>query len=553
MKTTHLSFEEKIKKTFTNYARLLTVILFALLLLFIGFERVLMPYITANRTSQSIKGKIQKMSLNVSNIIQELDGVASNDQFYRVYYNLFIGQGLKGDIMIYDEHQNILFMTNSANEGSYINKLYNQLFIEQMKKSPAHQMSGSVNRSSGTEALNDVVYGEIITLNDGTSGYAIITISSDILRGFVQESVSHHVVLTDSYNYVVARSAPGLSDHYNRFNVSQETDFQLNDKVYHVSDSEIDYPNLVVHILTPQEPLLSLLAYAGILLVVVLWIHQYTSTKVAERVGQEASASIDKLQTVFDRIAQGDLGTTIKLDTQDEFETLATAFNTMSTALEQSVIRNQSLLELQKAAEIKQLEAQFNPHFLYNSLETIRYLIASDPSLAEHLILSNTRLLRYSIESSHELVDFGKDFEYIELYLNIHKIRLGDDLTIDIHIDAALFDEMLPKLLIQPLIENSIKHGYRHQEKLHIRIDGWMSDDNLVLKISDNGSGMDELTLQQFQHHDKAKQNSGVHYGLYSIHHRLHLIYHGLAGMDLTSHAQGTTITLTIPRRQTHV
>lgn len=547
------SFEEKIKSTFTNYARVLMVILFVVLVLFIGFERVAKPRFTAYQVNRKVLGSLSELESKLENVMESSKEVFDNTSFYEMYYLSVIGQELKGDISVFDAKGQILFLTNPSDQGSFLKRTYNRIVIENIEKSVDHKHTSSMKRTDVSGDYNDLVYGEKVMRSDGSVVYVVVYLDSNIMNRYVLDSHSHPIIITDGHSNILASSANTGTESYNRFNVASDATVKLEARDYNVSVTVNHNPNLRINVLTYSEPLPNFIGYIFITLILVLWIHQYASSKVASRVGREAAKSISSIQEVIDKVAQGEFGITVDLNTQDEFEGLASAFNTMSQDLETSTNRNKLLLELQKSAEIKQLEAQFNPHFLYNSLETIRYLIASDPKLAESLILKNTQLLRYSIESQDELVPFKDDFKYIMLYLEIHQIRLEDALNINIDIEDEVYDEELPRLLIQPLIENSIKHGYKHQDTLTIKIVGRIEGLNVVISVKDNGSGMDFETLEKFQNHDTARLSSGSHYGLFSIHHRLSLIYKDMATMVIESDENGTEISLTMPRRTPYV
>lgn len=553
MKKKTQSFEEKIKSTFTNYSRVLMMILFTVLVLFIGFERVLKPRFTAYQVNREVLHNLKKLDLKLEQVMKSSQEIYDNTSFYEVYYKYLIGQDLKGDISVFNEAGEVLFLTNPSDQGSFLKRTYNHLVLENIETSVDGKHSSSMKRTEDANDYNDLVYGEKVQRTDGSSIYVVIYLDSNQMNQYGLESHGHPIIITDTHNNILTSGFNTLASEYNRFNVSNLETVQIENRHYKVSVTQYDNPNLKVHVLTYSESLPSFIGYIFVTLILVMLIHQYVSSKVASRIGRQASKSISSLQEVIDKVAQGEFGITVDLDTQDEFEGLATAFNTMSQDLESSTNRNKLLLELQKAAEIKQLEAQFNPHFLYNSLETIRYLIAANPKLAESLILKNTQLLRYSIQSQNELVPFKEDFKYIMLYLEIHQIRLEEALEISIDIEDQVYEEMLPRLLLQPLIENSIKHGYRHQDTLSIKIKGKIEGSNVVISVQDDGSGMDEETLKLFQNHHLARLNSGVQYGLYSIHHRLSLIYKDQASVIIESDQNGTLISLTMPRRTSHV
>src|SRR5699024_7582755 len=141
--------------------------------------------------------------------------------------------------------------------------------------------------------------------------------------------------------------------------------------------------------------------------------------------------------------------------------------------LDKQIKDNEALLILKNEAKIKQLEAQFNPHFLYNSLETIKYLIDLDPKQATRMILNLNHLLRYSIDVTKHEVTLEEDIENVKKFLEIIKTRLDERFAYEINISEEVQKTKIPRLLIQPLIENSVKHGFQVKEDLNIAIFGF--------------------------------------------------------------------------------
>ncbi len=201
---------------------------------------------------------------------------------------------------------------------------------------------------------------------------------------------------------------------------------------------------------------------------------------------------ISKLANEIRIIQNGDYQHRIVLDTQDEFSEVANRINHMLDNLRELNSRNTELLELNNAMEINQLTVQMKPHFLYNTLEIIRNLVLLDGKRAEQLIVQLTHVLRYSINGSKEDVYLEEDMQYIQDYLAIQSCRFGDRLRCTVDIDENCKSCIVPKLVLQPIIENSIKYGFKKKMDIKIDIRGFMSGNILILSIKDDGLGMPE-------------------------------------------------------------
>ena len=215
-----------------------------------------------------------------------------------------------------------------------------------------------------------------------------------------------------------------------------------------------------------------------------------------------------------------------------------------------SILDKKNIIELStKHAELLALQNQINPHFLYNTLDSIIWMAEGKKN--EEVVLmtaSLARLLRQSISNEDELVSIGQEIEYARGYLTIQKMRYKDKLEFRIEVEPSILNIPLIKLVLQPIIENAIYHGLKYKEsKGLLQVKGFMKDGNAVLQVIDNGVGMDEETLSHI--YDKHKVNyhsNGV--GVYNVQKRLKLYYGENYGITYESEkGVGTTATITIP------
>ena len=240
--------------------------------------------------------------------------------------------------------------------------------------------------------------------------------------------------------------------------------------------------------------------------------------------------------------------TRVNLTSQDEFQIIGESFNAMVKSLKEQIDRNQEMTKRLSNTQMKQLQAQFNPHFLYNTLDNIRFMVKFSPEDASEMILQLSALLRYSLDYTHDMVELKEDLKYTESYLSIMTIRYSQRLTYDIILDESLLHIKIPKLIIQPMIENALKYGFGLRENLHIIIEVDRRDEFLILTCTDNGQGMDRATLESVQKQLNVEQDHRAHYGLYNIHRRLQLRYGNKAGVEIKSEwTKGTRLKIRIP------
>ena len=262
---------------------------------------------------------------------------------------------------------------------------------------------------------------------------------------------------------------------------------------------------------------------------------------------------IQKLRDSMKKVQEGDFSVSdVVVDSRNEIGSLTKSFDVMTHRIHELMEQNVHEQEEKRKSELKALQSQINPHFLYNTLDSIIWMAEGKKN--EEVVLmtaSLARLLRQSISNEDEVVPIANEVEYARGYLTIQKMRYKDKLEFQIEVDSSILYIPLIKLVLQPIIENAIYHGLKYKESKGLLIvKGFMKDGNAVLQVIDDGVGMDEETLAHI--YDKHKVNyhsNGV--GVYNVQKRLKLYYGEDYGITYTSElGKGTTATITIPGRQ---
>jgi two-component system LytT family sensor kinase len=228
----------------------------------------------------------------------------------------------------------------------------------------------------------------------------------------------------------------------------------------------------------------------------------------------------------------------------------ATSIIVIGTALKiWNSVRIQIKLEEQErlllSARMEALQNQINPHFLFNTLNSVSSLVRFDPDTARELIIKLATILRRLLNSSDAFVPLREELEFIDNYLAIEVVRFGPDkLQVVKDLDPASLDVMVPSMLLQPLIENSIKHGLASKiEEGRIFLRSRLTDSKLIIEVEDNGVGMGSATLLE-----KPTGLGGTGIGLMNIAERLKVLYGDTARMTIDSHeGKGTLIRLRLP------
>ena len=262
---------------------------------------------------------------------------------------------------------------------------------------------------------------------------------------------------------------------------------------------------------------------------------------------------IQKLRDSMKQVQEGDFSISdVVVDSRNEIGSLTKSFDVMTHKIQDLMEQNVHEQEEKRKSELKALQSQINPHFLYNTLDSIIWMAEGKKN--EEVVLmtaSLARLLRQSISNEDEVVPISREVEYARGYLTIQKMRYKDKLEFQIEVDPSIMHIPLIKLVLQPIIENAIYHGLKYKESKGLLIvRGFMRNGNAVLQVIDDGVGMDEETLKHiYDRHKVNYQSNGV--GVYNVQKRLKLYYGNDYGIVYESEpGKGTTATITIPGTQ---
>lgn len=266
-------------------------------------------------------------------------------------------------------------------------------------------------------------------------------------------------------------------------------------------------------------------------------------------VAKSITLPIQRLCDSMERVQEGDFSVSdIVVDSENEIGSLTKSFNVMTQRIHELMAQNIREQEAKRKSELKALQSQINPHFLYNTLDSIIWMAEGKKN--EEVVLmtaSLARLLRQSISNEDELVSIGQEIEYARGYLTIQKMRYKDKLEFRIEVEPSILNIRLIKLVLQPVIENAIYHGLKYKESRGLLlVKGFMKNGNAVLQVIDDGVGMDQETLDHiYERHKVDYHSNGV--GIYNVQKRLQLYYGNEYGIVYESKpGEGTTATLSL-------
>ncbi len=252
-------------------------------------------------------------------------------------------------------------------------------------------------------------------------------------------------------------------------------------------------------------------------------------------------------------VAKGDFKARTSCKNRDELSILSDSFNDMAIKLEQQVKSIRLEQENLRAMESKLLQAQINPHFLYNTLDTIVWLIEGDKNKeAIDIVIALSEFFRIIVSKGKDFITIREEEVHINSYLQIQQSRYKDILDYEIDIPKELYDYQILKLTLQPLIENSLYHGIKMlRARGKITVIGKLNKEEICFHVIDNGIGMDEAELDALRREIETpggRQSNG--FGLANVNKRIKLTYGNEYGLEIQSKkGEGTSITIKIPAR----
>lgn len=291
---------------------------------------------------------------------------------------------------------------------------------------------------------------------------------------------------------------------------------------------------------------LTVMGFSVLLLTIIYYFYSKKTNK-----------PIKDLKIAMERIQKGDLDTRVQVGTNDEIGFLANGLNQMTLEL-QNHIQKVYIAEIrQREAEIEALKTQIEPHYLYNTLDVIRMTaITKDDQETAEMIDGLSGQLKYLIGGARDMVTLQAELDSVRNYFKIIKIRYENRFSLEVDVPEELLELKVPQLILQPVVENAVKHGLKPKEEGEgvVAIQGMKSEDRLEITVMDNGIGMTEEKMADVQQlldsqdtvkHAKSKRAS---IGLKNVYDRIKLIFGDAYSMEISSfEGIGTIVKYKLP------
>lgn len=545
------TFQENIRNTFISYAIIPSLILvcLAMLLFYWSWNYSIIHY--NRQDNEQITHTLEAIENTWSTEVSKLCDLAKDEptqkitDIYEIIYAADRSNRCSSQVYLLDDKGALIWSVEDADMDFLLQPEYQQWGILRMIRQQPEMLS--------TYIQNDFLcMGQgILDENGKFLGYLVVGIPgrecADILSG-----INRKYAITDEMGWIyLSNSAEYLSDEMGRFlwfDKKQDGFFTENNQHFYLTQNHILSGQIGVYTMTDTDPKVHIMWWMILMIVVIFAIIGIVTYYSTRKVSAKYTQDVKLLADAFTSVENGEWNTNLTMDSTLEFQVIGKAFNKMIDSMRKQVEENKELALHAAFAQVKQLESQFNPHFLFNTLDNIRFMIHIDANSADKMITSLSKLLRYSIHDSGEEISVKEDMENIQSYFNILQIRYNKRFAYEVNIEESILDCMIPKLIMQPLVENAVKYGFTDRDKLTVKIKGYEKQGRLIFSCEDDGAGITPQQLKDIRRRLQQKENKEGHLGLYNIHRRIQLMYGEEYGIFLESEiGQGVVVVLVLP------
>ncbi|KYP21133.1 sensor histidine kinase [Streptococcus parauberis] len=519
-----LSFQDKIRMELLGGLKKTTFFIVLSYLFVLSLFLLLMQYSQLHQSESTIISYYERIDQSSGQLVNHLSqrgltrflkGKLAEREMYRQVYEESHKIPIRTAVSVYSPKKKLLLSTKLPSRDGLSDDSFVRIALNNIKSKSVYKI---FRDSQGNRYLLKLVP---IRNQDKIEGYIVLFMdSSDFQFGINSEATQY--ILADNFdNYFASNSLKYVSEDKRKLSQSfAGSYFLLDDSRLYLTKQHQLTESLYLYTYILAYPIDSLLLITFMFMAIIMVILLFYSKQLVRKISIHSSDSIEQLTTDLNLIMNG-YKDRVSVRTSDEFGYLANNINKMIDTLER-IFKQTIQLEQEKTQfERRLLEAQFNPHFLYNALESIKILVFLDPEKAEQMILALTKVLRYSITSNAEMATLADDLDIIDSYLAVNQVRF-DELDYQISYQDDLASLPIPKLFLLPLVENALKYGMRDRHDLSILIEVREVAGFIEMTVCDDGAGFSDIFLANF---DSYLHDGATHHGLINSFHRLKHTY----------------------------
>lgn len=556
-----VKFKDYMKRLFIRYTVTLILLMFSLFIAFMVLNYQLFIVKANQDCNQLVKSFVGEQYTIYQQGIEDFSGNAAIKEVLlhngntrgvnRLLYEFCLAQQIKANFVLLN-HDGDIISTNlyKTNQMLFLANRTVKDALARLRSAPDVTYRGAIQIPYDNGQKSDLMFARAVQSDDGVLGYLVFDLREDGLSLFMRNRDADIIVLTDRFNNVIFSTNSLIIDSMGKYQSEQEDEATttIDQKPYYVTTDTLSESGIKIITMTSVAKQHQLVKFGGSFLLAISCFLIVLVRVVADKVTAKNLSSIDELLHAVSECRNGNIEYRIKSQTFDEFQTLYDEFNNMMVKLQQLLKNNNELAERKRWMEVKHLEGQFNPHFVFNVMEALRYEILTDPAQASKMVVSFANLMRYSINYGSTHVLLKTDIGYVQDYLLLQKMRYNQRLAYSIDIEESLLQCKIPKLFIQPIVENSVVHGLENTRKLTIQITGQAFANYFTLCVEDDGPGISQeqlVALRVLLSNENAMPNR---IGLYNVHRAAQLLYGKEYGLTIDSvYGKGMRVVLKIP------
>lgn len=463
---------------------------------------------------------------------------------------LYVPSGL-----VYSYENVNLFNFDEINTTEWYRRMYGKTFT--LAYLPSHLLR---NEDNGSEVLSVARY--IINTNNYKEKLGILRLDFD--KNDIEQVINNAntiegglTYLENSFGEIVAASDDILVNQYRipseiidaiNNNVNFEHTLLNNEKVMFRTKfiPKTDWKMITV---IPENIITKKINSTMNQLLVIMLVISLIAYVLAYSIAHFMVKRISILKTQMNKIHKGTLEPLVNTGSNDEIGELILDYNFMISKIKLLMEEQYQSGQRLKAAELKALQAQINPHFLYNTLELINRLSKKNKmSEIEEVIHSLTRFYKLNLSKGDDFISLRDELDHVSAYVSIQNMRFKNKISFEVNVAPEFLDMLVPKLILQPIVENSIIHGIIEKDEGtgEIKIFSSVEGDNLILSIQDNGKGVPDDILAKINY-GQISDSKGS-YGIKNVVERIKLIYGDAYGLEyLSKYNEGTTVRIKLP------
>lgn len=555
------SFKEDIRKTLIYYALIPTVIL-----TIVGFLTSYFIFFQ-NITQNNNKTKTE--------IVNQIDSMYSDYQQFIDYISQQVtelsNEDIKGNIVSLSTQVYSFLKTQNIVGDFYLLNAENEIMISNKNDLPSYLSSKSIyNLGFSTKAFNQpntiqmsfehlennrkgLVMGKVINHDDKFVGLLLFEFNQSLFSDYFADLDQAHWIISDKHGYILHSTDIKFSDRLGRIDkrYRNETTALLNfESNYYIKYLSAAQNQLNIYVISQISSYHSIFLTIAVVLAAIYFMVYSFLLIVTDKIADNKTKVIDQIVESMSNVNNGNFDQKMIIHSEDEFQQIAISYNQMLDKIKTLISDNVEMGRQNVISELKQLETQFDPHFIFNALELIKYMIKMDSQHASKIIVGMSELLRSSLHNKDSLVTLEEDIRYTENYLLIQKYRFENKLNYRFTIEGDIKGFIIPKRTIQPIIENALVHGSNFPKPCQLDIFVKKRNDILEIVICDNGKGFTLSKINELNVLLSQKQNNTKHNGLYNVHRRIQIMYGHDYGLRIEHQVEGSKVVISLPIKE---